>query len=77
MNALDQIDEIKSEARLEIIKRACQKLKGKTRPSFSSMMHKIAEKEDHSSNILQSVDVAIDTFMQSDLAAENMREIFG
>jgi hypothetical protein len=77
MNHLDQIDAIKSEARLELIKKTHQRIKGKTKPTFASVMHKLAEREDEPSNIIQHIDFAIDTCMESDLAAENLAEMFG
>jgi hypothetical protein len=76
MNAIDQIDQIKSEARLELIKKACKRLKGKTKPSFSTVMHKLAEKEESFSYLDQSCQ-AVESFESSDLASENMSEIFG
>jgi len=76
MTTLDQIDAIKSEARENLIRKIHQNSKP-SKPSFSSAMHKLAEKEDNFAYIGQSVDFAIDTHMESDLASENLAEIFG
>ena len=76
MNVLDQIDAIKSEARENLIRKIHQEIKP-NKPSFASAMHKLAEKEDNAAFLAQSIDFAVDTHMESDLASENLAEIFG
>jgi len=76
MNALDQIDAIKSEARENLIRKIHKNMKP-SKPSFASAIHAIAEKEDKEVNLAQSVDFAIDTHLESDLASENLAEMFG
>jgi len=86
MNVLDQIDAIKSEARENFlanrenkIREICQKKRviKPSKPTFASAMHSLAEKEDNSVFLAQSIDFAVDTHMESDLASENLAEIFG
>ena len=74
---ITQIEEIKSEARENMIRKIHQRIKGKTKPSFSTVMHKLAEKETEPSNLIQHVDFAIDTHLEGDLASENLAEMFG
>ena len=72
-----EIRQIELDKREELIGQIDRKLKGKTKPSFSTVMHKLAEKDNEPSNLIQSIDFAIDAHMESDLAAENLAEMFG
>ena len=74
---IDQIDQIKSEARENLIREIVQKNKGKvSKPSFSTVMHSLAEKEDHFSFIDQSIDFELDTYLESDLD-DSFSQAFG
>ena len=75
-NLYSQVRQIELEKREELIAKICQSRKP-SKPSFSSVMHKLAEKEDNSAFIGQSIDFVIDSYMESDLASENLAEMFG
>jgi hypothetical protein len=86
MNVLDQIDQIKSEARENFlakredqIRQIAQRIKGKSKPSFSSVIHALAEKEDSRVEIAQSIDNLIDLNIQndSDFSNQDFSQAFG
>jgi predicted DNA-binding ribbon-helix-helix protein len=66
--------QVELEAREKLIAKICQR---KRKVSFASAIHAIAEREDKQVNISQTVDVAIDHYLESDLAAENLAEMWG
>jgi len=79
MNHLEQIDAIKSDKRLELIGSIAKKLKGKkVEPSsFTSAMHELAEKDNSSAFIAQSID-SLKDFQTYEKPDENiLSEMFG
>jgi|TARA_B100001093_G_scaffold146019_2_gene138709 phosphopantetheine adenylyltransferase len=79
MTNLEKIDALKSEKRLELIGSIAKKLKAKkVEPSsFTSAMHEIAEKDDTSAFIAQSVE-SLKDFKIYEKPDENiLSEMFG
>lgn len=78
MNHLSQIDAIRSEKRIELISSIAQKLKGKViKPSFTSAMHQLAEKDNSSAFIAQSIE-SLKDFQTYEKPDENiLSEMFG
>lgn len=76
ISILEQIDEIKSEARLALIKQAHKKIKGGKRKAdhgeYGELFNGVGKID-----ITHYVDVPINTYMETDLAHENMMGIFG
>ena len=72
-----QVRQIELDQREKLIGQIARKLKGKTKPSFSTVMHKLAEKDHEPSNLIQNIDFAVDNYESSDLSAENLAEMWG
>jgi hypothetical protein len=78
MNHLSQIDAIRSEKRIELIGSIAQKLKGEViKTSFTSAMHQLAEKDNSSAFIAQSIE-SLKDFQTYEKPEENiLSEMFG
>jgi len=81
MNHLSQIDAIRSEKRIELIGSIAQKLKGKvikpSLPSFTSAMHQLAEKDNSSAFIAQSIESLKDFQTYEKPEEDILSEMFG
>lgn len=79
MTNLEKIDSIKSEKRLELIASIAKKnLKGKVAPSnFATAVHKLAENDDTSAFLAQSVEGLNDFKIYEKPDEDALSEMFG